>query len=184
MTRYRWRTKAAVAAIVAAVAATPAAAYGATNKVTDPKDAKAPVDIRSLTAVSGTRLAFRFKVRDLRSSGVFIAHWHGLEDVDNPESASEQMVVVDHRNGKTRTTFWSAIEIWNRSTCKGMKSAWRPARNIVRVSVPMSCVFYHDQKLRIDGHSARRFDYGEERYVDSFPKRRPDKTAHFRLAVD
>jgi hypothetical protein len=163
--------------------ATPTAALAASKTITDPKDAKAPVDIRSMSASSGKRLAFRFHVRDLRSSGVFIAHWHGLETVGNPDSESEQMVVVDHRNGKTRLTFWSAIEIWDRTTCKGMRSAWRPDQDIVRVSVPTSCVYYEKQKLRVDGHSAYRFRYHKEHFTDNFPANKPDKTAHFRLAV-
>lgn len=111
-----------------------------TGSVTDPSgDGPAVVDITRLTVRNGNhRFTMRVKVRDLRQRGTFGFHYWGGASATPP--ARSALVVVRRVDGETKASFLACDrEECHPARCRATRVEWRPARDVVEVSVRQRC---------------------------------------------
>ena len=140
------------------VAATAAPALAASSSVSDPRgDAAAGVDIVRATYVNGERsVQFRLKVRDLGSRGSFRL------SVAAPRT--DEAMVAEVTRGAVKWGF-QTLTTTKWIGCNGVSHRWLETRDIVRVSVPRTCVSRQGYDGALYMQATSNNGYGD--FVDS-----------------
>lgn len=128
----RIATALALSIVLSLSLAQPASAASATTRDKRGDVRAARIDIVKASYTNGPRMIrFSVKVRDLRRVGTF--------EFQAAVPRSDVSWIVQVTNKKSAFFFQDVARKYRR-TCRGIKTSWKPARNVVRAVLPHRCV--------------------------------------------
>lgn len=133
------RTLAAVALVATLAPTSPASADTGSDRYPRNDGIPASIDVVRLRVDNaGRRAVMTMTLRDLTRRGQMeFYYWRGGTATPPPQSV---LVVVERKAGAVKATFTTCdTEVCLPEPCAGLRTAWRPAADIVRVSIPQRC---------------------------------------------